>query len=73
MEYRLIGQGGLRVSAIGLGCIPGTKRVDRLEENAGAIQVKLDADDLRRIEEVMPPGVGAGSRYPAPQMKGVYI
>jgi aryl-alcohol dehydrogenase-like predicted oxidoreductase len=53
--------------------IPGTKRVGRLEENAGAIQVKLDADDLRRIEEVMPPGAGAGTRYPAPQMKGVYL
>jgi aryl-alcohol dehydrogenase-like predicted oxidoreductase len=53
--------------------IPGTKRVDRLEENVGALRVRLDADDLRQIDEAMPPGAGAGRRYPEPQMKGVYI
>jgi aryl-alcohol dehydrogenase-like predicted oxidoreductase len=53
--------------------IPGTKRVDRLEENVGALGVRLDADDLRQIDEAMPPGAGTGTRYPEPQMKGVYI
>jgi aryl-alcohol dehydrogenase-like predicted oxidoreductase len=53
--------------------IPGTKRVDRLEENVGAARVRLDANDLRRIDEAMPPGAGAGTRYPEPQMKGVYL
>ena len=53
--------------------IPGTKRVDRLEENVGALGVRLDADDLRQIDEAMPPGAVAGTRYPEPQMKGVYI
>ncbi len=53
--------------------IPGTKRVDRLEENVGALRVRLDADDLRQIDEAMPPGAGVGTRYPEPQMKGVYI
>jgi aryl-alcohol dehydrogenase-like predicted oxidoreductase len=53
--------------------IPGTKRVDRLEENAGAVRIRLDAEDLRQIDEAMPPGAGAGTRYPEPQMKGVYI
>ena len=53
--------------------IPGTKRVDRLEENAGAVRVTLHAEDLRLIDEAMPPGAGAGTRYPEPQMKGVYI
>ena len=53
--------------------IPGTKRVDRLQENAGALRVRLEPDDLRRIDEAMPPGAGAGTRYPEPQMKGVYI
>ena len=53
--------------------IPGTKRLDRLEENLGAGRVTLDADDLRRIDEAMPPGAGAGTRYPEPQMKGVYL
>ena len=53
--------------------IPGTKRLDRLEENLGAQRMRLDADDLRRIDEAMPPGAGAGTRYPEPQMKGVYL
>jgi aryl-alcohol dehydrogenase-like predicted oxidoreductase len=53
--------------------IPGTKRVDRLEENLGALRVRLDTDDLRRIDDAMPPDAGAGTRYPEPQMKGVYI
>ena len=53
--------------------IPGTKRVDRLEDNTGALHVRLDAADLRRLDEAMPPGAGAGTRYPEPQMKGVYI
>jgi aryl-alcohol dehydrogenase-like predicted oxidoreductase len=53
--------------------IPGTKRVSRLEENVGAIDVELDASDLARIDAAMPPGAAAGTRYPEAQMKGVYI
>jgi len=53
--------------------IPGTKRLDRLKENGDAAHLRLDADDLRRIDEVAPPGAAAGTRYPEPQMKGVYI
>lgn len=43
--------------------IPGTKRVRYLEENAGALAVKLDAADLRRIEEIFPNGAASGARY----------
>jgi aryl-alcohol dehydrogenase-like predicted oxidoreductase len=43
--------------------IPGTKRVERLEENAKAVDVALSAEDLRRIEEVAPKGAAAGERY----------
>ena len=53
--------------------IPGTKHVARLEENAGATAIKLDAADLARIDAAMPPGSAAGSRYPDPMMKSVYI
>jgi aryl-alcohol dehydrogenase-like predicted oxidoreductase len=53
--------------------IPGTKQLGRLKENVGAVHVRLDADDLHRIDEAMPPGAAAGTRYPEPQMKGVYI
>src|SRR5262249_60790771 len=44
--------------------IPGTKRLDRLRENVGAIHVRLDAEDLRHIDEALPPGAAAGTRYP---------
>src|SRR3977135_305810 len=36
--------------------IPGTKRRIYLEENAGALNVKLSKEDLRRIDEVAPRG-----------------
>ncbi len=44
--------------------IPGTKRRKYLEENLGALDVALSADDLRRIDEIAPKGVAAGPRYP---------
>jgi len=44
--------------------IPGTKHVRYLEENAGAVDIELTGDDLRRIDEVAPVGVAAGERYP---------
>jgi aryl-alcohol dehydrogenase-like predicted oxidoreductase len=43
--------------------IPGTKRVKNLEENIGALDVKLTADELTEIERVFPPGAAAGERY----------
>ncbi|MFZ0770103.1 MAG: aldo/keto reductase [Candidatus Sulfotelmatobacter sp.] len=49
--------------------IPGTKRRKYLEENAAAIDVKLSAEDLRRIEEIFPTGAAAGERYPEHMMK----
>ena len=48
--------------------IPGTKRRKYLEENFAAMEVRLTADDLRRIDEVAPKGVAAGGRYPAAMM-----
>jgi aryl-alcohol dehydrogenase-like predicted oxidoreductase len=44
--------------------IPGTKRRKYLEENLAALDVRLSADDLRRIDEVAPAGAAAGPRYP---------
>jgi len=51
--------------------IPGTKRVKYLEENAGARDVRLTAEDMRRIDEIAPSGVAAGTRYPEGGMKTV--
>ena len=51
--------------------IPGTKRRKYLEENAGALGVKLSANDLRRIDEVAPKGAASGPRYPETMMTWV--
>jgi len=51
--------------------IPGTKRRKYLEENVAALEVRLTPDDLRRIDEVIPPSLAAGSRYPEEIMKVV--
>jgi aryl-alcohol dehydrogenase-like predicted oxidoreductase len=53
--------------------IPGTKHRSYLEENVEALSISLSKDDLARINEAMPPGAAAGSRYPEAQMKGVHI
>jgi aryl-alcohol dehydrogenase-like predicted oxidoreductase len=51
--------------------IPGTKRRKYLEENVGALGVKLSADDLGRIDAIFPVGAAAGLRYPAAMMGSV--
>ena len=44
--------------------IPGTKRIQYLEENIGALKIQLSKEELYRINEVAPKGVAAGERYP---------
>ena len=51
--------------------IPGTKQRARLEENAAAVEVKLTAADLARIEGAAPKGVAAGARYAEGGMRTV--
>ena len=53
--------------------IPGTKRRQYLEENAGALEVELTADDLAAIEEVTPRGSVAGPRYGPEHMARVNV
>jgi len=53
--------------------IPGTKRIERLEENLAALDVKLTQEELDSIAEAVPPGAAAGLRYPAGGMRGVYL
>lgn len=43
--------------------IPGTKRTRYLEQNVGALDVTLTAEDLSRIDAVAPRGIAAGTRY----------
>ncbi len=44
--------------------IPGTRKVERLEENIGAAAVDLTADDLREIESATSKITVQGARYP---------
>lgn len=44
--------------------IPGTTKLNRLEENIGAATVALTADDLHRIEQVLSAITVEGDRYP---------
>jgi aryl-alcohol dehydrogenase-like predicted oxidoreductase len=48
--------------------IPGTKHVNYLEDNVGALNLALTPEDLRRLEEVFPQGAAAGPRYPEQMM-----
>jgi aryl-alcohol dehydrogenase-like predicted oxidoreductase len=41
----------------------GTKRRTYLEENIGALSVDLTAEDLKRLDELIPKGAAAGPRY----------
>jgi aryl-alcohol dehydrogenase-like predicted oxidoreductase len=43
--------------------IPGTTSLERIEENAGAADVELTAEDMAAIDKVSPKGVAAGNRY----------
>jgi aryl-alcohol dehydrogenase-like predicted oxidoreductase len=53
--------------------IPGTKRIERLEENLGALQVRLSSAEVDRISAAIPIGATAGTRYPEGGMGAVYI
>ena len=44
--------------------IPGTTKLARLEENIGAVSVKLTDDDLREVEEAASKITVQGARYP---------
>jgi aryl-alcohol dehydrogenase-like predicted oxidoreductase len=49
--------------------IPGTRKLDRLEENLGSVSVVLTADDLREIEEAASKIEVQGARYPEEILK----
>lgn len=45
--------------------IPGSRKLERLEENIGAVNVQLTPDDLREIETVISKITIQGERYPS--------
>jgi len=51
--------------------IPGTTKIDRLRENAAAVDLRLTAAELAEINAVAAPDAVAGDRYPSPTMRFV--
>ena len=51
--------------------IPGSKRRERLEENAAAADIRLTPEDLQEIDALLPPGMASGTRYPEVGMRAV--
>jgi aryl-alcohol dehydrogenase-like predicted oxidoreductase len=53
--------------------IPGTKRTKYLEENLGAIEVRLSDEERKQIDAILPPGSVSGERYHEGAMKAVNL
>jgi aryl-alcohol dehydrogenase-like predicted oxidoreductase len=53
--------------------IPGTKHVKYLDQTIGALDVQLTSEDLKRLDEILPPGAAAGERYHARGMETVNL
>ena len=53
--------------------IPGTRLVARLDENIASLAIRLSADDLARIDRILPPGAAAGDRYHAQGMTTINL
>ena len=51
--------------------IPGTKRRAYLEENAGAVALRLSKAILARLDQAWPKGATSGARYPEAAMRAV--
>ena len=52
---------------------PGTRRREALDENIGALEIKLTVQEAAMLSAAIPPGAAAGTRYPAGGMSGVYV
>lgn len=53
--------------------IPGTRSLERVEQNLGALQVQLSPSQWTTLGELFPPGSTAGERYPEHLMRTVNL
>lgn len=53
--------------------IPGTRKLERVEENLGAVRISLSAQQVDQMERIFPPGSTAGDRYPENLMRTVNL
>ena len=54
-----------------IGPIPGSRKLERLEENIGAVAVELTPGDLRKIERALSKITAQGARYPEDMQRQV--
>ncbi len=84
MRRTNLGSQGLEVSAQGLGCmgmtwaydivpIPGTKRPERLSENAAAVEVELSDVDVPALDQAVPADAVVGGRYREAEMAPINV
>ena len=53
--------------------IPGTRRIERLDENTAAADIELSEKQLGELDELFSAGVAAGDRYAPPGMQSVEL
>ena len=53
--------------------IPGTRYLPRLQENLGALAVRLSAEEVAQVAAAVPAGAAAGTRSPAGGVKSVFL
>ncbi|MEJ0095945.1 MAG: aldo/keto reductase [Methylocella sp.] len=53
--------------------IPGTKKIERLMENIGALAVELDSAEMEELATMIPRDAAAGERYPEAALKNAYL
>ena len=51
--------------------IPGTRSIQRLEENIAATDIVLSDGERARLDRILPPAAVAGQRYPEAAMRAV--
>jgi aryl-alcohol dehydrogenase-like predicted oxidoreductase len=51
--------------------IPGSRRIPHLEDNLGALAIRLSPAQLARLDTLAPIGAAVGDRYPAPLMRAI--
>lgn len=52
--------------------IPGTKNIERMQQNIDALDVSLSAEEVASLSAAVPVGAISGTRYPAGAMKAVF-